>query len=286
MIILSQTTDKIQINLGGSVTTNQLNCFVSYRDTTTTTITPGRNVVNTNNTTLVDLVGSPAPSTQRVVEYISVYNNDTTSDTITINFYDNGTSYELIKTTLLVGEKLEYQSGVGFKCFDRFGSLKNSVLYQTMNLQSNFSSTTITNDVINNNAVANTIADITGLSFPVTANKTYYFKFIIIYISAATATGSRFTINGPSITRLNFMVKIPNAGTTTTVSQSLTAYDTPATAGTTSPVASATIGMVGEIEGILVPSANGTLIGRFASEVANSAITVKSGSTVYYRQLD
>jgi len=286
MIILSQTTDKIQINLGGSVTTNQLNCFVSYRDTTTTTITPGRNVVNTNNTTLVDLVGSPASSTRRVVEYISVYNNDTTSDTITINFYDNGTSYELIKTTLLVGEKLEYQSGVGFKCFDRFGSLKNSELYQTMNLQSNFSSTTITNDVINNNAVANTIADITGLSFPVTANKTYYFKFIITYTSSSTANGSRFTINGPSITRLNFLVKIPNAASTTTNSQSLTAYDTPSIAGTTSPVASATIGITGEIEGILVPSADGTLIGRFASEVANSAITVKAGSTVYYKQLD
>ena len=37
MIILSTTSDKVQVVLGGSVTTNQLKCFVSYTDTTTGT---------------------------------------------------------------------------------------------------------------------------------------------------------------------------------------------------------------------------------------------------------
>ena len=285
MIILTQTTDKIQVNLSSSVTTNQLDCIAVYRDTTTTGITPGRNVVTTNNTTSIDLVGSPSSSTQRVVEYISIFNNDTTGSTITVNFYDNGTSYELIKTTLQYGEKLEYQSGVGFRSLDRFGSLKNDIKYESLNLQSNFSTTTISSDVVNNNAVANTIQDITGLSFSVTSTKTYYFKFIINYTSAAVTTGARFSINGPSITYLNYWSRYPNAANSITTNIGLNSYDS-ATLGTLSPVASSSIGMIAEIEGIITTSASGTLIGRFASEVASSAITVKPGSTVYYKQLD
>ena len=48
MIILTNTTDKIQVKLGSTITTNQLRCFSSFRDTTTTSITPLRNVLNTN----------------------------------------------------------------------------------------------------------------------------------------------------------------------------------------------------------------------------------------------
>lgn len=285
MIILTQTTDKIQVTLAGSITTNQLDCFASYRDTTTTSITPGRNGIVTNNTSAVDLVGSPSLSTQRVVEYISVYNNDTTVSTVTISFYDNGTSYELIKTILQYGEKLEYQSGIGFKTVDRFGSLKNDAKYETMNLQSNFSSTTITSDVVNNNVTANTIADITGLSFSVTANNIYYFKFSIIYTSAATSTGARFSINGPSITQLYYWIQFPAATTSQSISMGNTTYDSGGL-GLTSPAASPSIGMVANIEGVLIPSADGTVIGRFASEISNSAITAKIGSTVYYKQLN
>ena len=39
------------------------------------------------------------------------------------------------------------------------------------------------------------------------------------------------------------------------------------------------------VEGTIIPSIDGTIIGRFASEVANAAITTKAGSIVYYQQL-
>jgi hypothetical protein len=40
------------------------------------------------------------------------------------------------------------------------------------------------------------------------------------------------------------------------------------------------------IEGIIKPSGSGTVIARFASEVASSAIVAKAGSYVEYKQLN
>jgi len=284
MIILTNTTDNVQVKLAGNITTSQLSCFASYRDTTTTSITPGRNVSNTNNTTAVNIVTSPSASTQRVVEYLSVYNSDTTNATVTFQFSDNGTIYELIVATLSTGEKLEYQEGFGFACLDRYGALKNDTVYESTNYVSSFSTVILANDVINNDATLNTIADITGLSFSVTSGKNYYFKFVIPYTSAATTTGARFSVNGPAITFLNFYVTFPNAATTTNTYTGLTAFDTPTAASTGTPITGNP--QIAVIEGIFKPGANGTLIARFASEIANSAITAKAGAIVYYKQLD
>lgn len=73
MIILSETTDNLQVVLGGAITTNQLQCFTSWRDRTSTTFVAGRSVINTNNTTDVTLASSPAASTQQVVAILLVY---------------------------------------------------------------------------------------------------------------------------------------------------------------------------------------------------------------------
>ena len=58
------------------------------------------------------------------------------------------------------------------------------------------------------------------------------------------------------------------------------AFDSPAASNATSVVA------VNKaiIEGHFTPTADGTFIARFASEVANSAIVAKAGSVVYYQQ--
>ncbi len=114
MLILSQTTDNLQVVLAGAVTTNQLNCFASWRDVTTTDYTPGRSVINTNNTTDVDAVAGPAASTQRVVDFVSVYNADTAAAIVTVKFDANGTEYPIVKVTLAAGETLEYVEGSGW----------------------------------------------------------------------------------------------------------------------------------------------------------------------------
>lgn len=115
MLILASTTDKIQVALTNAVTTNEMSCFASYRDTTSTTITPIRNATLTTGTSQVDLVGSPASSTQRVIDYLSVYNSDTVVNEVTVRFFDGTNGYRLIVVRLATGEKLEYQEGIGFR---------------------------------------------------------------------------------------------------------------------------------------------------------------------------
>ena len=134
--------------------------------------------------------------------------------------------------------------------------------------------TILTTDRINNNATLNTIADVTGLSFPVSSGVTYHFKFFIVYTAQATSTGSRWCINGPATpTNLNYHSFYTSSTTARTNNEGLTTYNVPGSCNTTSGTTGSNIA---EIEGIITPSANGTVIARFASEIANSAITAKA----------
>jgi len=112
MIILSNTTDNLQIVLGGTITTNQLNVVTSWRDITTTDYTAGRTVENTNNGTDVNIVPAPAASTQRVVDFIS-----------------NGTEYVIYKTVLGVGDTLRFIEGAGFSTERTFQPVKSIVVH-------------------------------------------------------------------------------------------------------------------------------------------------------------
>ena len=137
--------------------------------------------------------------------------------------------------------------------------------------------TFLPNDVINNNGSANTIADVTGLSFDVVANTTYHFKFYIVYTSAATTTGSRWSINGGATTFMHYTSNYTLTATSITNNQGLTGYNVPAGASASSLAA----GNIAIIEGIIRPSANGTVIARFASEISASAITAIGSGRSY-----
>jgi hypothetical protein len=139
----------------------------------------------------------------------------------------------------------------------------------------------ITSDVVNNHATANTIADITGLSFPVEAGAVYQFEFTIPYNAAASGTGARFCINGPASPTLLATTAHWPLTSTTEQTANHSAYDLPSGCGANSLAT----GNVATIKGIIKPSASGNVIARFASEVANSAITVKAGACVSYVRL-
>lgn len=285
MIILSETTDNLQVVLGGSVTTNQLQCFSSWRDRTSTTFVAGRTVTNTNNTTDVNIVPAPASSTQRVVDFISIYNNDTVNQTVTIKLDANGTEYILFKVTLATTERLEYAEGRGWQVFASTGAVKQSINQGANASTSGLTAVVLGSDVTNNNAVANTIQDVTGLSFSVTAAKMYYFKFVIYYTAAATATGSRWGVSCTAGTAANLSMTSEYSLTTTTTTRNalIQAFDSPAASNATS---ASTGNNIAIMQGYFIPTANGTFIARFASEVAGSAIVAKAGSVCYYQQLN
>ncbi|MBI3257873.1 MAG: hypothetical protein HYZ54_00075 [Ignavibacteriae bacterium] len=136
-------------------------------------------------------------------------------------------------------------------------------------------------DVTNNNSTANSIADVTGLSFSVVSGTTYEFEFFIIYTAAALATGSRWSINGPSTTFLHYQSDYTLTSTSQTTIRGNTSYDLPSSCNVSSAT---TASNTSTIKGVIKPSANGTVIARFASEVSNSAIVAKGGiSFVKYR---
>ena len=277
MIILTETTDNIQVALAGNVTTNQLQCFASWRDITTADYIPGRTLANTNNTTDVNIVTSPASSTKRVVDFISIYNRDTVNATVTIKMDANSTEYILWKGILAAGETLQYNDKTGFSVLTLVGAVKTSQTVGSNNPVINaLNVVVLAEDVTNNNATLNTLQDVTGMSFGVTAGETYWFEFIIDYTAPTTATGSRWTLNGPGITRLAYTSEYSLTATTKTMTN-LVAFQLPAACNATSGQAT---GNIATVWGIFTPSSNGTLQLQFASETANVAIIAKKGSTL------
>lgn len=129
MIVLSATTDTLQVVLADAVTTTQLACVSAWRDITTTAYTPGRTLITTNDTTDVTVVGSPVSSTQRVVDMLNVRNNDTATATVTVKFDANGTEYILWRDALQPGETLHYADGLGFVVQRVYQSMKSFTVH-------------------------------------------------------------------------------------------------------------------------------------------------------------
>lgn len=132
------------------------------------------------------------------------------------------------------------------------------------------------------NTANDTLADVTGLSFPVTSGLTYRFRFVISYDSSATAVGSRWSINGPTFTRLAYRSMYSLLVTTQVTNSAISTYNFPAAASGTS---GATTGNIAIIEGTITPSANGTVIARFAREGAFGMISAMPDSYVEYQAI-
>lgn len=114
---LSNTNEKIEIVLAGTVTTNQLEWTVSYQDITSSGMTLPQSSAQglTNNTTSVDMVSAPAAATNRQVVYISVYNDDTVDAIVKIKKDVGGTEYIYVNQGLRAGETLEWSREIGWQ---------------------------------------------------------------------------------------------------------------------------------------------------------------------------
>lgn len=281
MITLTATTHILELTTGSAT---NVDVFVSYADHTTSGATLGdqQTLITTGTTTTI--LAAPAASTQRQIKYISVNNTSATTNAVTVKKDISATEYDIFgPVTLGANERLEYLDGQGWKVFANSGAIKSSINQGSATISTTKSAAVLSADVTNNNAVANTIANVTGLSFPVTSGHVYIFEFNIFYTANATTTGSRWSINGPATTTLVFASEYSLAATTTTRNANVITYDLPAASNATS--AGTTTGNTAVIWGIITPSANGDVIARFASEVAGAAIVAKAGSTVYYQEV-
>jgi hypothetical protein len=281
MIILT-STDTLRITLLAAQTSAPVRLVCAYRDIGAASFAPGRAVANSNGTTPVDVVGSPASGVQRFLDAVNLLNADTVNQTVTVAYRASGTDYILTRVTLGPNERLAYGRDGEWRAYNAAGAAK-SIATGTQNVvASGLSVAVLASDVTNNNATLNTIQDVTGLSFPVVALQRYWFRFCIPYTAAATTTGSRWTINGPAQNELRYNSEYSLTTTSRTFNEGLTAYDSPAASNASSATTGSNMAI---IEGFIRPTADGDVIARFASEIANSAIIARTGAYVEYMAL-
>lgn len=272
MILLTSTSDLINVVTSGATT---VECHASYVDINGATVTPGRKNTSISAATTTAIVASPAASTSRTVKTIQIRNVDTTvSQTINVLHTDGTTPVDIFRAVLAPNWSLHYDYATGWTLRNQMGLLLPPGL--TTPLDALWNITVLGSDVTNNNATPNTIQDVTGLSFSLAVGIMYYFEFQILYTSAATTTGSRWTVNGPSKDLLTYRSENSFTSTTRTLNEAI-AYDIPSTTNTSSVN---TAGNMVTIEGWVRATDSGTLIARHASEIASSAIVAKVGSFV------
>lgn len=121
-----------------------------------------------------------------------------------------------------------------------------------------------------------TLAD-SGLQFTATAGVPYRLQAYIQFDAAINSTGSRWVLDGPTLTKLSGRSSYTLTATTETLNY-ITAYNSPAAAN----ASSLGTGNVARFDGRIVTSATGIVKIRFASEAALSAVTAKAGSSLTY----
>ena len=276
MIVLSATNQAVEALLAAS-SVAPLPIACSSRLITAADTDALMSLINSNGTTAVVAVAAPGSGERRVIDFISIYNPNVAAATVTIRINQGGSFFILAKVTLAQDERLQYTDAHGWVVLNSAGGVKSSVNQGNNPISSGWNSAVLGADVTNNNAVANSIADVTGLSFPVVAGQRYNFKFNINYTAAATTTGSRWTISGPAApTQLAYHSQYSLTTTSDTFNNAV-AYDIPAASNASS---ANTTGNSAVIEGFILPSVDGTVTARFASEIANSAIVARRGSMV------
>jgi len=126
-------------------------------------------------------------------------------------------------------------------------------------------------------------ADVTGLLFPMLANKDYVFDVWLLFQSSVTTTGIKLAVNGPaSPVALGIQTHIPTALTAITHGCAI-AYNS-GTASTGVPVINTSY--LANITGLIRNGNNaGNLIIRFAAETTGT-VKIMIGSILRYRQVN
>lgn len=273
-MILSSTSDLVRVTTSS---TSAVNVQASWVDKDGA-MNPGRTNTSISSATTTTVIGSPGSGVERTVKCLSMRNTGLASNTLTLIHTDGTTPVEVWKGTLQTGESAMYDGRV-VTLYGSDGIPKTTTAANQISPTTNTLNTVVlASDITNNNAVANTLQDVTGMSFSVNNGETYWFRAVIDYTAAATTTGSRWTINGPATTRLSYRSQY-SLTTTSDTFNSAVAYQQPAASSASS---ANTTGNVAVIEGFITPSANGTLQVQFASEVSASAIVAKIGSILQW----
>lgn len=121
MLVLDTTSKSITIVMSGAAATTNPSFTAAYADNNGTTFTEGANDGVLNGTTAVTAVAAPAASTRRIINTITVENNDTAAVTITVGYLNTASTRVIVKVTLQVGDTWTTNGA-----YDTNGNLKQS----------------------------------------------------------------------------------------------------------------------------------------------------------------
>lgn len=129
-IFLADTDDTLRVVTASGVST--IHMYAAWADITTTALTPGASDAQVTTATTTVIVAAPAASTYRQIKGLSIRNSHaSSSNAITVEFYDGATATELIKYTLLAGETLQWGEDENFRVIDASGQVKGAVVADT-----------------------------------------------------------------------------------------------------------------------------------------------------------
>lgn len=129
MITLDSTTRSLQLVAAAAASVTEPHYVTSYVeiDGTGGTLTPTTGMGQTTGATPVTAIAHPASGKQRRLTFLSIFNADTATSTLTVQVDDNGTPTKVGVFTLLTGEQLLYSPEGGFVVMDAQGGLKSTM---------------------------------------------------------------------------------------------------------------------------------------------------------------
>lgn len=118
---------KLQVLLAGAVATSECPITVSYNDKNSIGVHPSATDSITTGNTAVDVVAAPPSGIRRELTGFTLYNDDTTSVTVTVRVYVSSSTTRIIfYGTLLTNESLYYSESEGWFATNANGERKLS----------------------------------------------------------------------------------------------------------------------------------------------------------------
>ena len=186
MIVLDTTSKSITIVMTGAAATTNPSYTTAYADNNGTSFTEGASDGILNGTSAVTVVSAPASSTRRIVNTITVENNDTAAVTITVGYLNTASTRVIAKVTLQVGDTWTTNGA-----YDTNGNLK-----QTMGTVNLATQVTGTLPIANGGTGATSLASASIATYTGTetlTNKTLTNPTITNYTESVVAIGNSST---------------------------------------------------------------------------------------------
>lgn len=114
LLVEASGTAALEVTVGAGGTISMA-CQAAYVDNNAGALTPGTQNTTIANSTITTIVSQNATAgVQRNIKSVSIYNNGTATNLVTVTHTDGTTAVKIYQATLLVGESIHYDEGDGW----------------------------------------------------------------------------------------------------------------------------------------------------------------------------